>query len=806
MSKTKPEKKSAGRLTKKQIAQMLLDIFAAEPERNFNVKELFRTLRAVNHPTKMLVMDALSDLVLDDYLTTDAQGNYRSAIRSNVMTGIFQRKRNGHNAFVPDDGGKSILVFERNSLHALDGDRVRVTMLARRAGHAREAEVTEILEREKDTFVGKLQVEKNFAFLITESRSLANDIFIPKDKLKGGKTGDKAVVQITEWPENSKSPIGRVVDILGRQGENNAEMHAILAEYGLPYAYPKKVEEAAERLEPGITPEEIARREDMRGVTTFTIDPRDAKDFDDALSIRALGNGRWEVGVHIADVSHYVQEGDIIDREAERRATSVYLVDRTIPMLPERLCNFICSLRPDEEKLAYSTIFTMNDKAEILDWHLAHTVIRSDRRFTYEEAQWIIERNGQASPDDLAQPGEHPEPLPKGAPAEGDFAQEVLALDRLAKLLRARRFKNGAIGFDRAEVRFDIDETGRPLSTYVKVAKDANKLVEEFMLLANRSVAEMIGRVAKGKKPKVLPYRVHDQPDPEKLERLSAFIAPFGYKIRTEGSMTDISKSLNTLLADVKGKKEEGAIEIVALRAMMKARYSTHNIGHYGLMFRYYTHFTSPIRRYPDTLVHRLLTRYAEGGRSVSQQKYEELCEHASEMEQLATAAERASIKYKQVEFMAERVGQEFDGRVSGVTEFGLYVEEAESMCEGMVPLRMLQDDYYEFDERNYCLVGRRHKKRYSLGDKVRIRVENANLERRLLDYVIVSDDAPVVAPEPAPTLRGDGFPAKKSRKGKARGKGASAFSAFMTPSGRGSKSAKKGTGAGKGNKKSKKK
>ncbi len=755
----KEKRNSGGRLKKGQVLQMLSDLFAAEPDREWHVKDLFAAVRATNHPTKMLVMDALQELVMDDYVATDREGHYRSAMRSNVMEGTFVRKRNGRNSFVPDDGGQSILVCERNSLHALDGDRVRVTMLARRASHTREAEVIEILERANDTFVGEVKVEKGYGFLITESRSLATDIFIPKDKLKGAQTGDKAVVKITDWPEGSKSPVGRVVDILGKQGENNAEMHAILAQYGLPYSYPEKVERAADKLQPGITPAELARREDFRSVTTFTIDPHDAKDFDDALSIRPAGKGVWEVGVHIADVSHYVHEGDIIDKEAEKRATSVYLVDRTIPMLPERLCNYICSLRQGEEKLAYSTIFHLNERAEIIDWHLAHTVICSNRRFTYEEVQTILERNGQASPDDLALPGPHPEPLPAGSEPEGEYAHELIVLNRLAKQLRERRFKNGSIGFDRAEVRFEIDDKGHPIGTYVKVAKDANKLVEEFMLLANRSVAEMMAKAPKGKTPKVFPYRIHDVPDPEKLEKLSAFVARFGRKIRTEGSKTEVSKSLNRLLAEVKGEKEENVVEMVALRAMQKARYSIHNIGHYGLMFPFYTHFTSPIRRYPDTLVHRLLTRYAEGGRSVSATKYEELCEHASNMEQLAASAERASIKYKQVEFMADRIGQEFDGTVSGVTEFGLYVEVNDSKCEGMVPLRMLLDDYYEFDERNFCLVGRRYHKRYALGDKVRIRVERANLEQRLLDFSLVGEETahPVAAPATAAPARKGG-------------------------------------------------
>ena len=753
-------------MKKQAIVDLLLDTFNAHPDESFSVKKIFQMVDAKKHPAKMLVMDALEDLVLDDYINTDGHGNYSAAVRSNVMEGIFRRKRNGHNSFEPDDGGKSILVCERNSMHALDGDRVRVSMMARRPGHTREAEVTEIIQRANDTFVGQLQVEKGFGFLVTEGRSLANDIFIPKDKLAGGKTGDKAVVKIIEWPTDTKSPIGKVVDILGRQGENNAEMHAILAQYGLPYRYPANVEKAAEKLQPDITPDEIARREDFREVTTFTIDPKDAKDFDDALSIRRAEGNNWEVGVHIADVSHYVKEGDIIDREAQKRATSVYLVDRTIPMLPERLCNFICSLRPDEDKLAYSVIFVLDDQAHVVRWHLTHTVIRSNRRFAYEEVQAILERNRQASTEDLAAPGEHPEPLPEGAPLEGEYAEEIVTLNRLAKLLRAARFKNGAIGFDRAEVRFEIDDKGHPISTYVKVAKDANKLVEEFMLLANRTVAESIGRVAKGKKPKVFPYRIHDVPDPEKLEKLRAFVTKFGYRLRTEGSKTDISKSLNALLEEAKGKKEENAVEMVALRAMMKARYSIHNIGHYGLMFTYYTHFTSPIRRYPDTMVHRLLTRYAEGGRSVNAAKYEELCEHSSDMEQIAATAERASIKYKQVEFMADRLGQEFDGTISGVTEFGLYVEVDENKCEGMIPMRTLLDDYYEFDERNYCLIGRRTHRRYNLGDKVKIRVERANLERRQLDFSIISDAQTPVKPQPSQPQK----PTKSSgRKGKAK-------------------------------------
>ena len=710
----KKEKKAGKRMKKKELSKAVLDFFHAKQDEVISLKYIFSELKLTTHPLKMLCMDILSDLLADDYITEVDKNKYKLNNHGIEMTGTFQRKSNGKNSFIPEGGGDPIFVAERNSAHAMNNDKVRIAFYAKRRGCEAEGEVIEILQRANDTFVGTLEVEKSYAFLVTENRTLANDIFIPKDKLKGGKTGDKAVVKVTEWPDKAKNPIGQVLDILGKAGDNTTEMHAILAEFGLPYVYPQSVEKAADKIPAEISAEEIARREDFRKVTTFTIDPKDAKDFDDALSIRPLKDGLWEVGVHIADVTHYVKEGSIIDKEAEKRATSVYLVDRTIPMLPERLCNFICSLRPNEEKLAFSAIFDITEKGEVRDSRIVHTVIESDRRFTYEEAQQIIETK------------------------EGDFKDEILMLDTIAKALREKRFTAGAINFDRYEVKFEIDEKGKPISVYFKESKDANKLVEEFMLLANRTVAEKIGKAPKGKKPKVLPYRIHDLPDPEKLDNLAQFIARFGYRLRTSGTKTDVSKSINHLLDDIQGKKEENVNDTVSIRAMQKARSSRHNIGHYGLAFDYYTHFTSPIRRFPDMMVHRLVTRYMDGGRSVSETKYEDLCDHSSNMEQIAANAERASIKYKQVEFMSERLGQTYDGVISGVTEWGLYVELNENKCEGMIPIRDLDDDYYEFDEKNYCLRGRRKNRIYSLGDAITVKVARANLEKKQLDFALV--------------------------------------------------------------------
>ena len=752
------KKKGGKRMSKKDISDALVRFFNENPNNSYNTRKIFKELKFVTHPVKMLALELLEEMAWDDFLTRSSDDTYRLNTKTQVQVGTFRRKANGKNSFIPDDGSQPVFVAERNSMSALDGDRVQVSFMARRQKHIKEAMVTAILERARNQFVGKLRVDKDFALLITPDNIMAHDIIIPKSKLKGGKTDDKAVVKITQWPDaDHKNMTGEVVDILGKLGENNAEMHAILAQYGLPYKYPKNVEDAANKISGEITAQDLAEREDFREVFTCTIDPHDAKDFDDALSIRRPDNGLWEVGVHIADVSHYVTENSIIDREAVKRATSVYLVDRTIPMLPERLCNFICSLRPDEEKLAYSVIFEMNDEADIKRWHLAHTVIKSNRRYVYEEVQALLEDNGVRDGEGMPAP-----PAPEGG-YKGENAEQLITLDRLAKKLRAARFKNGAVKFDREELRFDVDEKGKPVRCYFKKSKDANKLVEEFMLLANRTVAESIAIVPKGKKAKTLPYRIHDCPDPTKLETLREFVVKFGYKMKTGGTKGAISKSLNALLDSCAGKKEQKLIETVALRAMMKAKYSVHNIGHYGLAFDYYTHFTSPIRRYPDTMVHRLLTKYQNGGRSANKDHYEELCEHCSDMEQVAQNAERDSIKYKMVEFMADKVGEVYDAHISGIQSYGIYCEIDENHCEGMVPMRDLDDDYYDFDERNYCLVGRRFHHKYQLGDAVKIQVARANIEKRQLDFTIAGSTKPA----PSTEASGSQSPLKNSSAGK---------------------------------------
>ena len=723
-------KKGGKSMTKRQLSAILEEFFQGEPGKTFSFKEIFKRLKLTTHPLKMLAIDIMEEMAWDDFLVRVTDTSYRLNQLGQTIEGVFIRKRTGKNSFQPDGTDqKPVFVAERNSMYALDGDRVRVTMMARRNKHIREAVVTEIIERKKTQFVGKVQIEHDIAYISPEGEHLYRDIVVPKRLLHKASENDVVIVRVTEWPKEERGHIiGEVIANLGPKGENNTEMHAILAQYGLPYEYPRAVEEAAEHISAEITEADYAEREDFRDTFTCTIDPHDAKDFDDALSFRVLstpgsrdaaGTGEaqadtlYEVGVHIADVSHYVKEGSIIDKEAQARATSVYLVDRTIPMLPERLCNFICSLRPDEEKLAYSVIFTLDATARIKDWRLVHTVIKSNRRFTYEEAQERIEKK------------------------EGDWQEEINILWNLARQLRERRFEEGSVKFDREEMRFDIDEKGVPVRCYFKKSKEANKLIEEFMLLANRTVAESIGKVKRGHVAKTLPYRIHDAPDPQKLAELKDFVARLGYKMKSTSTKGASARAMNKLLDDCMGQKNQKLVELVALRAMMKAKYSVHNIGHYGLAFEYYTHFTSPIRRYPDTMVHRLLTRYQQGAKSANKDKYEELCKHSSDMEQTAAMAERDSIKYKMVEFMSKFIGEEFDAHISGVASYGIYCEIDENHCEGMVPMRDLSEDYYEFDEKNFALVGRRHHHTYSLGDPVRIKVARADLNKRQLDFTL---------------------------------------------------------------------
>jgi ribonuclease R len=729
----KKKKKGGKRMTANKLAEKIESFFRSHPQKSYSFKEIFKNLKLDTHPLKMLAIDLMEEMAWDDFLTPVADNAYRLNLETHVQEGKFIRKNNGKNVFIPDGSDLSVFVAERNSMFALSGDRVKAMLLARKEGEMREAIITDIISHDKDTFVGKIKVESDIAFLITEANIFPQDVIIPKKKLNGARDGEKAVVKIINFPsKDSKKIIGEVVDVLGESGNNDVEMNTILAQYGLPYKYPKEVEEAAEHISGEITAKDLEEREDFRDIFTCTIDPKDAKDFDDALSLNVLPNGHYQVGVHIADVSHYVKEGDIIDKEAQKRATSVYIVDRTIPMLPERLCNFICSLRPNEEKLAYSVIFEMDDMAHIYQSRVVHTVIKSDRRYAYEEVQTLLENNGVIANTD--------EPAPIKDPKDyvGENAEALITLDKLAKMLRKERFSNGAVRFDREELHFDIDEKGHPVRCYFKVSKDANKLIEEFMLLANRTVAEKIGKVSKGKKAKTLPYRIHDNPDPQRLEALKEFVTKLGYKLKTDGTKGEVARSLNKLIDNSASEANNKMIQTIALRAMMKAKYSVHNIGHFGLAFPYYTHFTSPIRRYPDTLVHRLLTAYAEGAKSANKEYYESLCEHSSEMELIAQNAERDSIKFKMVEFMNDYIGERFDAHISGITSFGMYCEIDENHCEGMVPMRELDDDYYDFDEKNYCLVGRRRGKVYRLGDAVKIEVTKANIEKRLLDFSLV--------------------------------------------------------------------
>ncbi len=718
--------KKLRRTVSRELYDLIDEYIRTRGNKTFNYKQVSHAINADSPQLQKAVAMRLAELEFDGLLDQVSPGKYRVPNDGTTAVGTFIRKSNGKNGVIIDGDEEPTYVSERNTLHALNGDKVRVLIAAHRKGVESECKVVEIIEPNEQTFIGRLTVEKQYGKFSSDSKNLGVDVIIPRNKLRGGKTGDKVVVSITSWPEADSNPTGEVLDVLGKEGDNTTEMHAILAEFGLPYRYPLAVEKAADKIGAGITPEEVGRRLDMRDVVTFTIDPRDAKDFDDALSFRVLPDGNFEVGVHIADVTHYVKPDSIIEKEAQKRATSVYLVDRVVPMLPEHLSNGICSLRPNEEKLTFSCVFVMDSEANVLNSKICRTVTNSNRRFTYEEAQEIIETG------------------------HGDYADEILALNKLAKILRRRRYEDGSVDFDREEVRFEIDKDGHPIDVYFKEAKDSNKLIEEFMLLANRTVATTIGKPNGKKKPKAFVYRIHDQPDVTRLSDLASIARNFGYKIKTTGTAKEINRSLNKMLQDVKGKGEENLISTLAIRSMAKAIYSTDNIGHYGLGFDYYTHFTSPIRRYPDMMVHRLLERYLAGGRSVIQDKLEEQCKHSSEMEQLAANAERASIKYKQCEYLADRLGEIYDGIISGVTEWGLYVELNVNKCEGLVPIRDLADDYYLFDERNYCLVGRKTHTRYTLGDRVKVQVARANIEKKMIDFALLDDQGrPVGADAP---------------------------------------------------------
>jgi ribonuclease R len=705
---------------KRQIVyNKISDIFRNNPTKSFNYRQISHAIGLNRKEDKNAVGDILLDMAEQKIIRQVSQGKFIANITAAYITGTIDRQSVAHKTYlVPDDGSESVFIAERSMNRALNGDKVKVMLYPLRRKKELEGEVVEIIERARERFVGIIDSKHGVTILKANNKQLPMNIIIPPDKTKGAKNGQKCIAAITYWGDKYENPIGEIVDILGDTGNNNTEMHAILAEYGLPYSYPQEIEKEANKIPETITEDEIKRRIDFRTTTTFTIDPRDAKDFDDALSIKDLGDGLWEVGVHIADVTHFVPEGGIIDQEAVKRATSVYLVDRTVPMLPEHLSNFICSLRPDEEKLTYSCIFTINDLAEVIDYKIARTVIKSDRRFTYEEAQEIIETG------------------------KGDFATEVLRLNDLAKKLREKRFASGAIAFERSEVRFEIDDTGKPVSVFFKESKDSNKLIEEFMLLANKYVAQHIGMPRNREKPKTFVYRIHDVPNPEKLSNFATFIKKFGYKIKTDGKKTAVSSSINHLLDQIEGKKEQNMIETLAIRSMAKAAYSTKNIGHYGLAMKYYTHFTSPIRRYPDMMVHRLLTKYADKvpQQTIDRTDYESLCKHSSDMEQLAAQAERASIKYKQIEFMADKIGKVYDGVISGISTWGIYVEINENKCEGMVYIRDLEDDVYVYDEKNYCIIGRRTQRKYQIGDDIRIKVVKADLIKKYLDFEIVRD------------------------------------------------------------------
>jgi len=709
-------KKKNNSSVKQVLTQMVLDVFEQNGNTPLNYKQVSAKLNVRDPESRDIIFEILKDEAKKDTLKELSPGKFQLLELKTFVEGKVDLTNDGSAFIVTDDAEETdIFVAPRKLRNALNGDRVKVYVYAKNKGKHKEGEVIEILQRNKMEFTGIVKLSERFAFFIPDDRKMMHDIFIPINELNGAKNGIKAIAEITDWPADAKNPIGRIKHILGTQGENDTEMNAILAEYGFPLSFPAEVEHESEEISDAITPAEIAKRRDFRDVLTFTIDPFDAKDFDDAISFKYLENGHYEVGVHIADVSHYITPDSALDKEALDRATSVYLVDRVIPMLPERLSNGLCSLRPNEDKLCFSAVFELDEDAHIITEWYGKTIIHSNRRFTYEEVQEIIEAK------------------------EGDYTTEIEKLNALAYKLRERKFKNGAISFETTEVKFKLDETGKPTGVYVKERKDAHKLIEDFMLLANRKVAEHVSKMGKGKHKYTFVYRVHDSPKPEALANFAQFAARFGYKINTK-SDKETAKSLNYLMEDVEGKKEQNVLTHLAIRSMAKAIYTTKSSSHYGLAFDHYTHFTSPIRRYPDVMVHRLLFHYLNGGQSANAEHYEKLCQHSSQMEKKASDAERASIKYKQAEYLRDQVGNVFSGIISGVTEWGMYVEIIENKCEGMIRLRDISDDFYTLDEKNYAIIGQRKKKVYQLGDEVRIRVKNVDLTKKQIDFSLVQE------------------------------------------------------------------
>jgi len=706
----------------KDFTAQIFKILSREPSKSFNYKQIAAVLELSDTKSRNEIIRDLKILKAQDKIHETEIGKYQIISKAEYYEGIIDMTSRKTGYFVCDELEDDVFVPFINLNHALDGDKVKAYIYNRRSSRKPEAEVLEILERKKSEFVGVIDIQKNFAFVTTANAKMYTDIFIPKNKIGDAEHGNVVLVTLEDWPKKADSPFGSVIKVLGKPGEHNTEIHAILAEYGLPYDFPIEVEAYANKIDTSITEEEIKKRRDMRDVLTFTIDPKDAKDFDDALSFQVLENGNYEIGVHIADVSHYLQEGTILDDEAYKRATSVYLVDRVVPMLPEVLSNFACSLRPHEEKYTFSAVFQLNNKAEVLDAWFGRTVTYSDQRFAYEEAQSIIETKSDVIPAEISLTGnEYIVPKP--------IVDATLKMDELAKILRRKRMAAGAISFDKVEVKFNLNEDAEPIGFYFKQSKDANHLIEEFMLLANRKVAEFIG-----KQKKTFIYRIHDEPNEDKLINLQTVIAKFGYSINFR-SKKDISNSLNNLLEEVQGKKEQNLVDTLTIRSMSKAAYSTENIGHYGLAFDYYSHFTSPIRRYPDVMAHRLLQYYIDGGKSVSEEEYEEKCVHSSQMEGLAAQAERDSVKYMQVKYMQDHKDEEFLGVISGVTEWGIYVEIIENKCEGMVRIREIKDDYYTFDDKQYALVGEVSKNILQLGDEIYVKVKNADLVKKQLDF-----------------------------------------------------------------------